>query len=146
MPKSKEHKRARDRTRRALKKKAKKEFRIRPSSGDLVAIQIAAFLDRVPKGFKMTRTLMDEMIRHKANTSRGEWNGEYVVGAHEGENPPGIRLVILRWKNPDRLATEDSGYRYANPDSPSEQADAWGSLRRIISSAPLSVRLSGGNK
>jgi hypothetical protein len=141
MPKSREHKNARDRSRRALKKKAK-TFKIRKSSGDLVAIQISARLKKgVPKKM-LTAKLLEAMIRHKAETSRGEWNGTYVVGAHEGEDPTGIKLSIIRWKNPDRLASEDQGWRYADPDSPSEQADAWGSLRRIIRDANLSVRLN----
>lgn len=145
MPKSREHKNARDRARRALKKKDKK-FKIRRgSSGDLIAIQIVARVKKIPKGFKLTRAIMDEMIRHKADTSDGYWDREQVAGAREGEDPTGIEFKIIRWKNPDRLASEDTGWRYANPDSASEQADAWGSLRRIISSAPLSIRVIGNS-
>jgi hypothetical protein len=140
MVKSREHKNARDRSRRKLKKKAK-EFQINPSSGDLVAIQISARLKPgVPKKL-ITRALLEQMIRRKADTSAGQWDGFQVAGAMEGIDPTGIKLSIIRWKNPDRLADEDTGWRYADPDSPSEQADAWGSLRRIISHAPLSVRL-----
>lgn len=140
MPKSRAHKNARDRSRRKLKKKAK-QFVIRPSSGDLVAIQISARLKKgVPKKL-ITRELLEAMIRRKAETSTGQWNGFVVKGASEGIDPTGIKLSIIRWRNPDRLASEDTGWRYADPDSPSEQADAWGSLRRIIQSAPLSVRL-----
>lgn len=147
MPKSKEHKNARDRERRKEQKKKGKRFTIRKSSGDLVAIQIAVRVSKFVTNamrrnkIKLSRQLVESMIRHKAETSRGQWNGTYVEGAHEGDDPPGIHLAIIRWKNPDRLADEDSGWRYANPDSSSEQADAWGSLRRIIQVAPLGIRI-----
>jgi len=138
---NKKRKAYRDKQRRALKKKGKQYQIRRGSSGDLVAIQISAQLNRVPKGFKITREILEEMIRNKANSSEGHWNGYTVEGAKEGDDPPGIRLLIIRWKNPDRDLPEDRGYRYAT-DDPEEQAQAWGSLRRIISSAALSVRIS----
>lgn len=132
------HKRARDRARRLLRNK--KRFKImKPSSGDLVAVQIAIQIFKRPKGFEFTRELLEELVREKARQSSGHWNGFMVEGTEEGPNPPGMKLSIIRWKNPDRLADEDTGWRYANPDSPEEQADAWGSLRRIIQSAPLSI-------
>jgi hypothetical protein len=143
MPKSRTHKNARDRARRALKKKAKKgtEFRIRKSSGDLVAIQLSIRTKKaVPKKW-LTRALLDQMIRRKAETSQGQWDGYKVAGAVEGVDPTGIKIAIIRWRNPDRLVDEDTGWRYADPDSPSEQADAWGSLRRVIQTAALSIRL-----
>lgn len=140
MAENKRKKRARDRTRRGLKK-TKPTYTFRPSSGDLVGIQIAAIFDKPIKGVKLTRELMESMILHKAETSDGHWNGVRVVGAKEGENPKGVRVVILRWKNPGRDIASDRGYRYADPDSPADQADAWGSLRRVIARAALSVRL-----
>jgi hypothetical protein len=134
------HKRARDRERRKSRKT--KQYVIRKSSGDLVAIQIAV---KTKKGFppikKLNRELIESMIRHKAETSSGQWSGDHCEGCSQGEDPIGIQLAIIRWKNPDRLAEEDSGWRYADPDSPSEQDDAWGTLRRVIQKAPLGVRL-----
>jgi hypothetical protein len=114
------------------KRKAKKKvtkFKVRSSSGDLVEVQIAAIVHSRPKGVKLTRELLESMIRHKAETARGQWNGRSVVGAYEGENPKGIELKIIRWRNPDRLADEDTSWREGS------QADAWGSLRRIIANA-----------
>jgi hypothetical protein len=143
MPKSRSHKNARDRSRRKLKK-GKDQYVIRKSSGDLVAIQIAI---QLKKGFRkkdlkaLNRELIESMIRHKAETSSGIWDNDHCSGCRQGEDPPGMRLVIIRWRNPDRLAAEDTGWRYADPDSPSEQDEAWGTLRRIIQAAPLGVRV-----
>lgn len=140
MPKSNEHKKARDRSRRSLKKK-RKTFRIRPSSGDLVTIQISARLKKgVPRKW-ITSALLEEMIRHKADTSTGFWNNDHCEDCKQGDDPTGISLVIIRWSNPDRLASEDQGYRYADPDSVTEQDEAWGTLRRVIAKAQLSIRL-----
>jgi hypothetical protein len=147
--KSREHKNARDRARRKLKK-SKNKYVIRKSSGDLVAIQIAIRVSaevknqmRRKNGLKLTRELLESMIRHKAETSTGEWTGGeggHCSGCMQGDDPTGIELKIIRWRNPDRLASEDQGWRYANPDSPSEQDEAWGTLRRIIQTAPLGIR------
>lgn len=146
MPKSREHKNARDRARRKLKK-SKDKFIIRKSSGDLVAIQIAIRVSKevvnwtkTKKGPKLSRELLESMIRHKAETSTGEWNAGACSGCKQGDDPTGIELKIIRWRNPDRLASEDQGWRYADPDSPSEQDEAWGTLRRIIQTAPLGIR------
>lgn len=146
MPKSRAHKNARDRARRKLKK-GQDKYVIRKSSGDLVAIQIAVRVSaevkkemRRKKGLKLSRELIESMIRHKAETSTGHWDGDHCSGCMQGDDPTGIELKIIRWRNPDRLAAEDTDWRYADPDSPSEQDDAWGTLRRIIQTAPLGVR------
>lgn len=150
MAKSKEHKNARDRSRRKLSK-GKNKYTIRKSSGDLVAIQIAVRVSAEVKKqmrrkinpLKLTRALVEDMIRHKANTSTGHWNSGWnaCVDCMQGDDPVGIKLSIIRWKNPDRLASEDQGWRYADPDSDSEQDEAWGTLRRVISGASLGVRI-----
>jgi hypothetical protein len=127
------------------KKKTRKRKSRKGSSRDLVAIQISAELRKVPKGFKITRKLLSEAIRRKAETSTGEWDGFRVVGASEGIEPSGIRLLIVRWKNPGRNSRSLRSWRYAS-DDPREQADAWGSLRRIISGARLSIRINGSGK
>lgn len=150
MAKSREHKNARDRARRKLKK-GKNKFVIRKSSGDLVAIQIAVRVSaeikkamrRKRNPLKLTREVIESMIRHKAETSTGQWENDHCAGCMQGDDPYGIELKIIRWRNPDRLAVEDQGWRYANPDSPAEQDDAWGTLRRIIQTAPLGVRFDG---
>jgi hypothetical protein len=146
MSKSREHKNARDRARRKLKK-GKDKYVIRKSSGDLVAIQIAVRVSkevrnagRRNKALKLSRELLESMIRHKAETSSGHWDGDHCSGCMQGDDPHGIELKIIRWRNPDRLVDDDQGWRYANPDSPSEQDDAWGTLRRIIQTAPLGIR------
>jgi hypothetical protein len=139
MPKSKAHKNARDRARRKLKK-SRDKYVIRKSSGDLVAIQIAIRLKKgVPKK-ALSRELLENLIRHKAETSTGVWVNDHCEGCKQGEDPEGMSLVIIRWRNPDRLADEDQDWRYADPDSPSEQDDAWGTLRRVIQTAPLGIR------
>jgi ribosomal protein S26 len=137
--KSRAHKNARDRARRKLKK-GRNKYVIRKSSGDLVAIQIAIRTKKgVPKK-SLSRKLIEELIRHKAETSTGYWDVNHCVNCKQGDDAPGIQLAIIRWRNPDRLAEEDTGWRYADPDSPSEQDDAWGTLRQIISTAPLGIR------
>lgn len=105
--------------------KRKLTIKNRTSSGDLVEVQISVTYKK-RKGLTVTRELIHDMIRHKAETSRGIWKGNRVVGAFEGESIPGFTLKIIRWRNPDRLADEDQGWRSGS------QADAWGSLRRII--------------
>lgn len=139
--KSREHKNARDRARRKLKK-GKDKYVIRKSSGDLVAIQIAVRVSKEVKEskIKLSRELLENLIRHKAETSTGVWSNDHCSGCKQGDDPTGIELKIIRWRNPDRLADDDQGWRYANPDSPSEQDDAWGTLRRIIQTAPLGVK------
>lgn len=147
MPKSREHKNARDRARRKLKK-GKDKYVIRKSSGDLVAIQLAIRVSAEVKKamrrrlnpLKLSRELLESMIRHKAETSTGHWVSNHCEGCMQGDDPVGIELKIIRWRNPDRLASEGQGWTYANPDSPSEQDDAWGTLRRIIRTAPLDIR------
>jgi hypothetical protein len=142
MPKSKAHKQARDRARRKLKK-GQDKYVIRKSSGDLVAIQIVV---RTKKGIPrkiLSRELIENLIRHKAKTSTGQWSADHCEGCKQGEDPPGMHLAIIRWKNPDRLTQEDQGWRYADPDSEEEQDAAWGTLRRIIQSASLGVRFDG---
>lgn len=112
------------------KKPVEKKFQIniRQSSGDLVQIQIAARLHKVPKGFKITRELLSAFIRKKASESRGQWKQKagVVEGAKEGANPPGIELRIIRWRNPDRKSRGLRTWRYGT------QADAWGSLWRVL--------------
>lgn len=103
---------------------------MRESSGDLVRIQIVAQMRKVPKGMKISKDLLTSMVRHKADTSEGQWDGTQVAGAVEGEDPKGIKLLIIRWSNPERHGAKKY-YRYAE-DNPSDQADAWGSLRRVL--------------
>lgn len=100
----------------------------RESSGDLVKIQIHARLKRVPKGMKITKKLLESMVRRKAELSGGQWDGgmRMTVGAHEGPNPKGIELEIVRWSNPSRKGT------LGNWRAAYSQADAWGSLRRVL--------------
>lgn len=106
------------------------KFTLRESSGDLVQIQIAAHIKKAPKGIKITRALLNDMIRRKAKTSRGRWYGNGVRGAVEGVDPKGIYLEITRWRNPSR----SRGKRGRGGDEwrTGSQADAWGSLRRIL--------------
>lgn len=111
----------------------------RPSSGDLVAIQIAVKTSKKINKKLLSRELVESLIRHKAETSDGTWTRSGVVGAVEGQDPAGMHLVIIRWKNPERDDPSDAGWRYAS-DTPSDQADAWGTLRRIILGAQLSTR------
>lgn len=106
-------------------------------SGDLVSIQISCRLHRVPKGLKITKQLLASMIKHKALTSSGYWDAgsQSVIGAREGENPPGITLNIIRWRNPGRNRATDRGWR-----SGDSQADAWGSLWQPIANSLINVR------
>jgi len=132
MPKKKKAKAKKPANKKKQSKKKPQEkvfnISIRQSSGDLVQIQIAARLKRVPKGFKITRELLAAFIRRKASESRGQWKQkeQYVQGAREGANPSGIELRIIRWRNPDRKSRGLRGWRTGT------QADAWGSLRRVL--------------
>lgn len=123
---------------RAKKKRARKKststvrsmkISTKTSSGDLVSIQISAQLKRVPKGLKITKALLSDMVQRKARTSDGYWDGYSVVGAKEGIDPKGIKLKIVRWRNPGRNRRGLRGWRDGN------QADAWGSLRNPIAAA-----------
>lgn len=110
------------------------KFKVAHGSGDLVSIQISAKLKRVPKGLKITKQLLADLVRHKALTSSGQWDGRNVIGAREGDDPPGIELKIIRWRNPGRKSSSDRGWR----EGP--QAEAWGSLWQIIVNGLLNVR------
>jgi hypothetical protein len=102
--------------------------------GDPVSIQISVRLKRVPKGVKITRKLLEDMIRRKAETSAGQWDAtsQSVRGAREGKDPKGVELKIISWKNPDRQRGKDRAARDYGP-----QADRWGSLWQIITRAPI---------
>ncbi len=103
--------------------------------GDLVSIQISARLKRVPKGLRITKRLLADMVRRKAETSAGFWDGKSsVTGAREGIDPKGIELKIIRWRNPGRNRAGLRGWRSGS------QADAWGSLRNPLSAAAFSIR------
>lgn len=100
--------------------------------GDPVSIQISVHLKRIPKGMRITKQLLEAMIRRKAETSSGHWDGKSrVVGAREGKDPKGIEIKINSWKNPSRKS-RDRGDRDYGP-----QADRWGSLWQIIERAPI---------
>lgn len=142
--------------RRKKKKTSKRKYQIkkRSSSGDLLAVQIAVRLKRVPKGFKFTREIIEKLIRKKAALSVGEWittgPGEgYASGCKAGPNPPGIELTIIRWENPDRYSAALRAYRYPVDSLPVGvgQDEAWGTLRRPIAAGRIAIqflRKNGG--
>lgn len=109
-------------------------IKVRHPGGDLVSIQIAARLKRVPKGLRITKALLADMVRKKAAASDGFWDGHKVAGAHEGADPPGIELRIIRWRNPSRKRSSDRSWRSGS------QADAWGSLRNPLAAAAIAIR------
>lgn len=124
-------------TKRAPKKKSKTrtlKIKAMHPGGDLVSIQISARLKRIPKGMKITKALLADMVRRKADTSYGYWDGKKVVGASEGDDPSGIELKIVRWRNPNRKQASDRAWRTGS------QAHAWGSLRQAISAAGFAFR------
>src|SRR5512146_176458 len=95
------------RTTNPAKKSTKKitgNVSIRRGSVDLVNIQVVAELYRVPKGIKITQAMLAEAVRRKAETSTGKWNPKKgrTENAHAGDDPPGIRLKIKQWRNPER--------------------------------------------
>lgn len=124
------------RTRKKRTSKTKRfSFKVRHPGGDLVSIQISARLKRVPKGLKITKALLADMVKRKAETSAGFWDGAQVVGAKEGRDPRGIELKIIRWRNPGRSRSGLRGWRDYGP-----QADRWGSLRYAIAGAAFAIR------
>lgn len=112
--------------------------RIRTSSGDLVNIQFAIDPYAVPRGVTLTSELLADMIRRKAITSSGRWNGHSIEDGKAGKDPKGIHLYIKRWQNPDRNTGAGRSWRYAGRDQES-QDEAWGSLRLVIASAEISI-------
>lgn len=129
-------------------KHSKKTHRIkRDSSGDLLSVQISVKLKRVPKGFKFTRAMIEELIRKKALLSTGEWiqrpGGGFAYNCKAGPNPPGIELTIISWTNPDRYG-RSSGERFPIDDLPvgTGQDEAWGTLRRPIISGRFAIQLN----
>jgi hypothetical protein len=128
------------------RKASKRKYRLRESSGDLLSVQIAIRLRKVPKGMKFTREMLEGMIRRKAMLSSGEWittgPGEgYAQGCKAGPNPPGIELTIIKWQNPERRGTS-TGWRYPVTSGPTGQGqdEAWGTLRRPITSGSIAVQ------
>lgn len=110
---------------------------IRRGSGDLVNIQVVAELYRVPKGIKITQAMLAEAIRRKAESSTGKWNPKTkrTDGAHAGDDPPGIRLKIKQWRNPER---KGKGKQWRDEGS---QAQRWGSLRQAFQRASINFNL-----
>jgi hypothetical protein len=125
---------AKKRKRKAKAAVRKFNMRARFASGDLVRIQISAHLKRVPKGIKITKALLADMIRRKAADSAGQWDGHGVAGAREGKNPRGIVLKITRWQNPQRKKGKRGQRDYGS------QADRWGSLRYALSQPNFVLR------
>lgn len=113
----------------------KRLIKVRHASGDLVAFQVSATVKR-PKGVRLTAELLEQMVIRKAETSLGQYNPESgkVDGAKEGEEPSGVRLKIIRWKNPDRKNTTAGWRNYGS------QADRWGSLRLAIANSKFDFR------
>lgn len=103
------------------------------SSGDPVALQFSIKI-RKPKNVKITRALLREMVIHKARTSEGYYDpkSRSVIGAKEGQNPSGVEIKLVRWRNPDRKAGPNSKW-----NSHGTQAEAWGSLRHAIEGARI---------
>ncbi len=106
-------------------------------SGDPVSFQIAITMHR-PSNVKLTKELLRDMIRHKAETSAGTYEHKTgtVRGAREGRDPVGVTMKITRWRNPARKGAADNRtYR-----SHGSQADRWGSLRLAIAGARITVK------
>ena len=114
----------------------KRRFRIKRHKGDPVKVQISV-TGKLRKGWKLTKKLLDEMIRRKAETSAGKWDPktQSVKGAREGKDPKGLKLTITSWTNPGRQKAGDR--RSRNYGS---QADRWGSLWQIIARGRLRTR------
>lgn len=112
----------------------KRLIKVRHASGDLVAFQVSATVKR-PKGVVLTAELLEQMVIRKAETSLGKYNPQTgtVDGAKEGEDPSGVKLKIIRWKNPDRK--RKTGWRNYG-----SQADRWGSLRLALATAKFDFR------
>lgn len=129
-----------ERTTNPAKKSTKKitaSVSIRRGSGDLVNIQVVAELYRVPKGIKITQQMLAEAIRRKAAGSTGKWNPKTkrTDGAHAGDDPPGIRLKIKQWRNPERKK-DKRGWR-----DEGSQAQRWGSLRQAFQRASIHLNM-----
>lgn len=101
----------------------------RMPSGDPVSIQISATI-RKPKHVKLTPALLSAMVRAKAESSVGEYNPRTrtTQGARMGKDPTGVKLRIIRWRNPERKGA-GKAWRTGG------QAQAWGSLRRALARA-----------
>lgn len=69
----------------------------------------------VPNDVELSRELVEQMVRSKAET---------------GRDPSGLRLEIVRWKNPSRPG-DRAGWRSGH------QGDAWATLRRPLQRATV---------
>lgn len=116
----------------------RRTVKVRQPSGDLVSVQVAATVRR-PKNVKLTPELLSSMVQSKAASSGGQWDGKRVKGAREGKDPKGVKLRIIRWRNPERKG-KAKGWRSGS------QAEAWGSLRRPLEKAKFDIRQVGRHK
>ncbi len=83
---------------------------------DAVALQLAITV-RKPKGVKLTRDFLDEVVR--------EW-------ADSGDEPTGIKIRIIDWKRNDRPAVKVGA---------SEQETARSRFKEVLRQGRFTVRL-----
>lgn len=115
------------------KGRSKSRYR-RGKAVDAVAVQVSVILTRKLKPeYKLNKSVLTQAVLRKAEGSDGVWRGGEVIGAEEGPDPPGMKLKIIRWKNPGRRGGK-AGWRTGT------QADAWGSLRGLLRGAKISFR------
>lgn len=116
---------------RRIGKKRSGGGRGRKRTVDAVSVQIAVILDhKLKKKYKLSRKVLEQAVMRKAEGSAGIFARGHVVGAREGPNPKGMKLLIKKWRNPSRRGHK-AAWRTGT------QADAWGSLRGLLRSARI---------
>lgn len=106
---------------------------------DAVSVQLSVtLLRKLKKGYKLSPKVLEQAVRRKAELSNGYWDESRgrVISAREGPDPTGMVLKIVRWRNPSR-GRGKSGWRSGT------QADAWGSLRGLLSAAKIQFTTVG---
>lgn len=137
--KSKARRTRRGKTRRKLQNFRAKKYMIsgrvvgfaeRGKKGDPLDFQISARM-RVPKGHTVAAPVLTGAIRHRLET---------------GHNPPGIKLRIIAWRNPDRSDEELAKWRRPSDRSVKDNVIAMlgeNRARRLSPQQAAWVTLSG---
>jgi hypothetical protein len=103
---------------------------------DAVDIQISVEA-RVPKGSKLKKEVIEEAIRYKAAT---------------GRNPKGMKIRIVRWRNPDASRERGIGPRWRGGKRSKERKEKdrnrWRTLRRALQAKEMvyKIAIARGNR
>lgn len=102
----------------------------RKGMSDSVDVQLSVTVN-VPRGKTLAREVIEQAIKYKATT---------------GDDPPGFKIRIIRWRNPDRSGSDSPETIYKNPEDAElqpgwreygKQSERFGTLARSLRSSRM---------